>query len=441
MNVIIEGPDATGKTTLAEKLQKKYNMGYEHLTSSTPNDLKFHIDLLDKDNMVYDRFMCGELVYPEIYHREPKMTFNEVCKVMNKIVDNNDIFIIMYASDINILKERLIERGEIKYLKEIEQQNNLFQHVIYALDAFEYKNFIAVDVSNLENYDKLDKFIDEAFLKKNTLNRQFRQVCRDLLEKGHPIETKTGSRGASKELNNYMFIVDDIEDNVVTLKTRDISLPYLVGEMLWYWQSRNDTEFIGKFATLWKNITDDGKTNNSAYGYILQQKHGFNQLETIIELLKNDPTSRRAVLNINVPNQNVESTHDEPCTIALNLFIRDGKLNCTGIMRSNDIIFGLTYDITYFTQIQKYIASRLNIPTGSYTHFATSMHFYDKDYDKIVNIANGNLDTIDERVDLDLLLKDKIINKLNNYIDNEFTNKEDFKVKCKQIGIIKRRGL
>ena len=441
MNIIIEGPDATGKTTLAEKLQKKYNLDYMHLTSDTPNDLKFHSELLDKDNMVYDRFMCGEIVYPEIYHREPKMTFEEVCKVMNKIVDNNDIFIIMYASDINTLKERLIERGEINYLKEIEQQNILFQHVIYALNAFEYKNFVAVDVSNLENYDKLDKFIDEVMTKKNTINRQFRQVCRDLLEKGHPVETKTGSRGTSKELNNYMFTVDDIEDNVITLKTRDISLPYLVGEMLWYWQSRNDTEFIGKFAPLWKNITDDGKTNNSAYGYILQQKYGFNQLETIIELLKDDSKSRRAVLNINVPNQNVQSTKDEPCTIALNLFIRDGKLHCTGIMRSNDIIFGLTYDITYFTQIQKYIASRLNIPTGSYTHFATSMHFYDKDYEKIVKIANGNLDTIDDRVNLDLLLSNKMIDTLNNYVDNEFTDKKDFENKCKKLSIIRKRGL
>lgn len=440
MNIIIEGPDATGKTTLSEKLQKKYNLDYMHLTSETPNDLKFHLDLLDKDNMVYDRFMCGELVYPEIYHREPKMSFEDVCKVMNKIIDNNDIFIMMYASDINVLKERLIERGELNYLKEIEQQNELFTKIIYTLQVFEYKNFIPVDVSKVENYDKLDVIIDEIIVKKNTLNRQYRQVCRDLLNDGHPIETKTGSRGASKELNNYMFTVDDIEDNIVTLKTRDISLPYLIGEMLWYWQSRNDTEFIGKFAPLWKNITDDGVTNNSAYGYILQQKYGFNQLETIIDLLKEDPTSRRAVLNINVPNKNVGPTHDEPCTIALNLFIRDGKLNCTGIMRSNDVIFGLTYDITYFTQIQKYVASRLNVPVGSYTHFATSMHFYDKDYDKIVKIANGNLDTINNRVDLDLLLSNKMINTLNDYVDNEFTDKKEFENKCKKLGIIKKRG-
>ena len=124
MNIIIEGPDATGKTTLANKLKEKYGFETMHLTSKTPNDLKFHMDLLEKDNMVYDRFMCGEMVYPEIYNRPPKLTIEEVCAIMQRIVDNNDILIIMFASDIETLKKRLIERGELDYLKEIEQQNH-----------------------------------------------------------------------------------------------------------------------------------------------------------------------------------------------------------------------------------------------------------------------------------------------------------------------------
>lgn len=52
---------------------------------------------------------------------------------------------------------------------------------------------------------------------------------------------------------------------------------------------------------MWNKLSDDGITANSAYGYILQKKHGFNQIEKIIELLKVDPYSRRAVMNINVP--------------------------------------------------------------------------------------------------------------------------------------------
>ena len=85
-----------------------------------------------------------------------------------------------------------------------------------------------------------------------------------------------------------------------------------------------------------------------------------------------DPNTRRAVVNINVPNVNVIETKDEPCTIALQFLNRDGKLHCTAIMRSNDIWFGTPYDWAFFIELQKVIADKLGLGYGTYTHFATS---------------------------------------------------------------------
>lgn len=188
----------------------------------------------------------------------------------------------------------------------------------------------------------------------------------------------------TKEINNYRATLYNINQNVINI--RGISKRYLAAELLWYLCGRNDVEFIGKYASLWGRISDDGKTNNSAYGYILQKKHGFNQIEKMIELLKVDPYSRRAVININVPNKNVIETKDEMCTICLQFLIRDNKLNCTAVMRSNDAFTGTVYDVTYFTLIQKYIADALGIDYGSYTHIAISMHLYNRHYDKATQI-------------------------------------------------------
>ena len=50
MNIIIEGPDAAGKTTLAEKIKAKYPfMQYVHSTANTPNDYDYHSYLLTKE--------------------------------------------------------------------------------------------------------------------------------------------------------------------------------------------------------------------------------------------------------------------------------------------------------------------------------------------------------------------------------------------------------
>lgn len=188
---------------------------------------------------------------------------------------------------------------------------------------------------------------------------------------------------STKELTNVMLKVNDVRDALIT--ERKISLPYLCGELLWYMMESNQVDFISKFAKKWSEISDDGETSNSAYGYILGQKHGFNQVEKIIELLKQDPYSRRAVMNLNVPNEKVIETKDEICTIALQFLVRDGKLHCLTMMRSNDVYRGMPYDIAFFTSLQKMIAYRLRILSGTYTHVVGSLHLYDSDEEKLLS--------------------------------------------------------
>lgn len=191
--------------------------------------------------------------------------------------------------------------------------------------------------------------------------------------------------GDTKELTNVEITLTDIENNIVSI--RDISPSYLLGELTWYFVGDNSLSFISQFSSFWNRLSDDGETCNSAYGYLMQEGYGFNQIDKVVEILKADPNSRRAKININVPNPNVDTTKDEPCTIALQFLIRDGKLHCTAIMRSNDIWFGFPYDVAFFTELQKYIADELGVEYGEYTHFAVSLHTYDRDRKKLVDVV------------------------------------------------------
>ena len=434
MNIILEGPDAVGKTTFAELLRDNYNMEIVHFPSATCQE---HLDALYKDNTIFDRFHIGELVYPEIYGREPKLDFDEAnSKIMRAIVDNNDILIIYITSDLEILRQRLIERGEYNYLDEIEQQNELFKKYAYIFSAWEYENMYVIDIAQEGAYDRLTEWV-KSRLGKTNINVAYKNVCRDLLEKGKLISGGATTRGDYYELTNYMFTIDDINNDVVNLKTRNISLNYITGELLWYWSGRNDLEFINHFSKFWNKISDDGVTSNSAYGYILQKKHGFNQIETIIDLLKQDPTSRRAVVNFNVPNKDVATTKDEICTVCLHFRIEDDKLNCTCVMRSNDVVFGLTYDLSFFILLQKYVALKLGVGFGSYTHIAFSMHVYERDWDLVNKIAYGNMRTIDESIDLmKLIFNIDLIVQYITHVDNEWESREKFNEMLREDGII-----
>ena len=210
----------------------------------------------------------------------------------------------------------------------------------------------------------------------DNIDEIYMSICQELI--------KRPRYDGCREITNAKFTLTNVENNIVSI--RNISKDYLMAELTWYFAGRNDVAFIGSFAKMWKDISDDGITNNSAYGYLMKHAHGFDQIEKIIELLKKDPATRRAVINLNVPNQFVIETKDEPCTIALQFMIRGDKLHCTAMMRSNDIWFGFPYDVAFFTELQKYIAFRLEIECGTYTHFAVSLHMYEHDMEKIRDV-------------------------------------------------------
>lgn len=256
----------------------------------------------------------------------------------------------------------------------------------------------------------------------------YRNLCDEIDAVG------TEVRG-TKELNNYTFTLTNLDNNVINI--RNISKSYICGELLWYALGRKDVGFINKFAGLWGRISDDGETSYSAYGDIVFNRHGFNQVDKIIQLLCYDPDSRRAVINFNVPNENVITTKDEICTIALQFLVRDGKLDCTAIMRSNDVWYGLPYDVIFFTELTKYIARRLGIPYGTYTHYVISIHAYERNYKDIENTVFAFPKTR-IKVDFERIMKDKF--KLEHVVETSSTPRETLVKTCEDLGILKEES-
>ena len=178
------------------------------------------------------------------------------------------------------------------------------------------------------------------------------------------------------EIINAVTVIDDPKDNLVTSPIRKLSHKYAIGELLWYLSGSNKLDAIANYSKAWNKLSDDGETVNSAYGYRIFEKFGFDQWEHVKGLLKADPNSRQAVIHIKEPNP--EKTKDLPCTVALQYFIRDGKLYATTYMRSNDIWLGFPYDVFTFTCLQIKMAFELGVGIGSYTHIAGSLHLYSR---------------------------------------------------------------
>ena len=109
--------------------------------------------------MVFDRFFISELVFSELYNREQVISFDEVNDLVHKNIDNIKL-IFLYASDIDVLKNRCNERGEFEYLDELEEQNMLFVKYAWIFDAYESNNVILIDVSKYNSIEDVTNIIE-----------------------------------------------------------------------------------------------------------------------------------------------------------------------------------------------------------------------------------------------------------------------------------------
>lgn len=196
-------------------------------------------------------------------------------------------------------------------------------------------------------------------------------------EEGYTAGSRDGA--VVGEICDAVFCIEDPTRNIVSSPIRNMPMRYAVGELAWYLSGSNKVKDISRFAKKWADISDDGETNNSAYGWRIFDKFGFDQWQYVKELLWKDPSSRQAVIHIKDANN--QPTKDVPCTVYLQFFIRDGKLNLSTHMRSNDLWMGVPYDMFSFCFLQMLMAMELGVEIGHYIHYAGSLHIYSRDYE------------------------------------------------------------
>lgn len=199
------------------------------------------------------------------------------------------------------------------------------------------------------------------------------------------------------EIINAVTTIEDPTRCILRSPIRKLPMRYCVGELLWYLSGNPRLKAIQLYTGAWDRMSDNGTTVNSNYGNRIQNMPDevdglkFDQMAMCEELLRKDPNTRQAVIHIKQARDILgHPTKDLNCTVCLQFLLREDKLYMTTYMRSNDLWMGFPNDVFQFTCMQIYLAMRLNVGLGSYTHVAGSLHMYERDYQKsLENIEEG----------------------------------------------------
>ena len=139
-----------------------------------------------------------------------------------------------------------------------------------------------------------------------------------------------------------------------------------------FWKKNTSREFLDNRKLYDLPVGDMGK----GYGY---QWRGFNdeidQLERTISELKSNGSSRRALITAWNPAQ-LDEMALPPCHIIQHYLIKDGKLNCTLFMRSNDLPFGAPYNVMSYALTTHFLSKILDVEPGILVHQNSDSHIY-----------------------------------------------------------------
>jgi thymidylate synthase len=182
---------------------------------------------------------------------------------------------------------------------------------------------------------------------------------------------------------------------------------FALAEVIWIVNGRNDSALLNYFNPKLPQFAGKGQTYHGAYGYRLRSHFGLDQLERAYQALSAKPDSRQVVMQIwdgvsDFPgDEGCPRSEDIPCNITALLKIRDGRLEWTQIMRSNDLVLGMPHNIVQFTSLQEIMAGWLGVGVGGYHHFADSLHLYDRHFPVSARIDPQELPRNDESISLD----------------------------------------
>ena len=232
-----------------------------------------------------------------------------------------------------------------------------------------------------------------------TVNDYYADVCKTLMEEG----TETSPRGKlTKELHPTTALIQDPRRRIVASHGRMINLPFALAEVIQIITGQNDAQALRHYNSQIIDIqgdTPDATRFNAAYGERMRLFNApairvegeldvpvrqVDQLQHVIETLRRDPDSRQASIVLSHPwfDHYTQNTKDRACNVYAHAMIRDGRLDWMQVIRSNDAIWGIPYNMIQWSHVQEWVAASLDVQMGHMFIVQDSFHVYEDKYEE-----------------------------------------------------------
>ncbi len=224
-------------------------------------------------------------------------------------------------------------------------------------------------------------------------DKNFIDTCKEILEHGYSSKgTNVRTRWEDGEEANYISIVGvtnkyDVakEFPMITLRNNSNTVKKAIDEILWIWQKKSN-KVSELNSHIWDQWAGEDGTIGKAYCYQLAKKYKFktkdgikemDQVDYVLYLLKNNPSSRRIMTNI-FNFEDLKDMNLEPCAYGTQWLVKEGKLHLILNQRSQDMLTANGWNTMQYAALLCMFAKCTGLEVGTLTHNIGDCHIYDR---------------------------------------------------------------
>lgn len=207
---------------------------------------------------------------------------------------------------------------------------------------------------------------------------EYHQLMRHILANGVKKEDRTGTGTISVFGYQMRF---DLGDGFPLVTTKKVHLRSIIHELLWFLKGDSNIRYLKENGvSIWDEWADEEGNLGPVYGVQWRSWKGadgttVDQISDLIEGIKNNPDSRRHIVNAwNVTDVNKMAL--PPCHTMFQFYVAEGRLSCQLYQRSADVFLGVPFNIASYALLTMMIAQVCGLKPGDFVHTFGDAHLY-----------------------------------------------------------------
>lgn len=225
--------------------------------------------------------------------------------------------------------------------------------------------------------------------------KQYLDLMRHVLENGECKGDRTGT--GTRSIFGYQMRFN-LQDGFPLMTTKKLPFRWVAEELLWFLSGdTNEQNLRDRGVDIWKEWADSEHTSKfnrqegdlgPVYGYLWRSfggdypmKNGVDQIQRLVDLISEDPQSRRLIVSGWDPRV-ADQVELPPCHTLFQFYVLNGKLSCQLYQRSADIFLGVPFNIASYALLTCMVAQVTGLQPAEFIHTFGDVHFYENHLDQ-----------------------------------------------------------